>query len=250
MKRLLYPALAAVALSLVAPPDVQAQDEPQFRFVRESLYQLNYGDMLEWNEMFLGQIAPILRDMTEAGTIQGFSAWQHDTGGDHNWRFAMRYYDFASIETALAEFQTRTAEAMPAEAMTKLQAMMGSHKDQIWEVMDLNVPGGVQVNYMYNAEFMINPVNLPKWNAAYEETWKPLLSQAVADGKLLGWVVLGHVHGGPNNWKLVMLHSDWDNMDDVWEATMAGFGEQMEAVFSMVEYHYDHIWVPVRPDGG
>ena len=89
MKRLLYPVVAAVLLSLTVPAPARAQDDPQLSFIRESVYKMNFGDMLEWNSMYLEHIAPILTAMTEAGTIQGFAAWQHDTGGEHNWRFAM-----------------------------------------------------------------------------------------------------------------------------------------------------------------
>jgi hypothetical protein len=247
MKKLLYPAVAAVVLSLTAPAPAQAQE---LRFIRESVYKMNYGDMLVWNEIYLEHIAPILTVMTEAGTIEGFAAWQHDTGGEYNWRFAMRYFDFESIQTALSDFNRRMGESMPAEAMEKLQAMMGAHRDQIWEVMDVNVPESATTNYMYEAEFYINPANLAKWSGAFEEMWKPALDQAMADGKLVGWVTLGHVHGGPNNWKLALLHSEWDNIDDVWNATFEALGEEMNALLGMIESHYDHIWVPVLPEGG
>ena len=53
MKRLLYPAVAAVMLSLAASTGVRAQEDAQLRYVRESVYKLNYGDMLEWNENFI-----------------------------------------------------------------------------------------------------------------------------------------------------------------------------------------------------
>jgi len=250
MKRLLYPVVAAVLLSLTVPAPARAQDDPQLSYIRESVYKMNYGDMLEWNAMYLEHIAPILTAMTEAGTIQGFAAWQHDTGGEYNWRFAMRYFDFESIQTALADFNRRMGESMPAEAMEKLLSGMGAHKDEIWEVLQTNVPEGVTTNYMYAADFYISPLNLPGWSGMFEELWKPVLDQAMADGKLVGWVTLGHVHGGPNNWKLLLLHTEWDNIDDVWNATMAGFGEQLAPMFGMVESHYDHIWVPVRPEGG
>ena len=205
--------------------------------------------MLEWNEIYLEHIAPVLQNMTEAGLIQGFGAWQHDTGGEYNWRFTTRFFDFASIQTALDELDARMAEAVPAELMQELQAMMAGHRDEIWEVLEVNVPEGAAPDYMYAADFFINPVNLPKWSGMFEELWKPVRAQAVEDGKLLGWVTLGHAHGS-NNWKLLLLHSEWDNIDDVWNETMAGFGEQLSDMFGMVDSHYDNIWVPVRPEDG
>lgn len=246
MKKLLYPAVVAVVLSLAAPVPAQAQE---LSFIRESHYQLNYGDMLTWNEIYLEHIAPILTAMTEAGTIQGFAAWQHDTGGEYNWRFAMRYYDFESIQTALDDFESRMEGAMPAEAMAKLQSLMGAHTDQIWEVLEVNMAEGTPSSHMYAADFFVNPMDLPEWTSMFEQMWKPVLEQAMADGMLVGYVTLGHVHGGPANWKLLLLHSEWDNIDDVWNATMAGFGENLADMFGMVQSHHDNIWVPVQPGG-
>lgn len=250
MKRcvLLSVVLAACVALVPRPADGQQQE---LAYIRESLYTLNFGDMLEWNEAYLEHVQPILQEMTEAGIIEGFAAWQHDTGGVYNWRFAMRFFDFESIESAGAEFQRRMQEAVPADVMQKLQTMMAAHEDRIWATQEVNVSEDAgPVNYMYAAEFFVNPARLGEWSAMYEELWKPALAQAVEDGLLVGWVTLGHAHGGPGNWKLLLMHDSWDDMDDVWQRTMSSFGEQLEATFGMVESHSDDIWVPVRPEEG
>ncbi len=233
--------LAALALSI--PADAFSQ-ERELRYLRESFYKLNYGDMVTFDQFFQEHAAPILRAMTEAGTIQGFSARSHDTGGEYNYRTTLRFFDWASIQPAIDEFFEKLTAAVPGGALADAQRMIDGHRDEIWEVQEINISEGVGPSpYLYNGSFRINPANMARWNELWETAWRAGFDAAVDAGQLNGYVTMTHAHGGDDNWKIIMLHADWDTMDDAFATMVATVGEDvLGELFSLMDGHHDNIW--------
>lgn len=252
MNRRVAAVAGTLALALCAAPSLaqeEGQEAARPSIVRMSYYQVSYADLERWNAAFAEHAAPVLRAMQEEGSIQGFSAWQHDTGGrDYNWRLAMRFFEGANVDQTVTDFVERLGEAAP-EAMTGIQRMIRKHEDQIWRVGDQwfreDGEPSDQARY-YVADFQLNPADFEAWNAFYGEVWKPALISAAEAGHLGGFVTLEHAHGGPYNWQIILFAPNWDSLDDVWNTAFEAFGAN-EARFAeiagMIQAHDDAIWI-------
>lgn len=246
-------ALAGLTLAIPlcgAPALAHGQEAAPPSIVRMSYWQVNFADMERWNQGFATHVAPVLQAMQEEGAIQGFSTWEHDTGGgDYNWRLAIRFYEGTNVTQTVEEFVARLNEQSGAE-LAELQRMIQKHEDQIWEINDIWFQEGdeqPEQARFYVADFQLNPADFEAWNAFYGEVWKPALISASEAGNLRGFVTLEHAHGGPYNWQIILFAPNWDALDNVWDTAFEAFGEhemRFSEVVGMIQGHDDAIWVP------
>lgn len=250
MKPLASLAVTAILVFLAGGQPIAAQQEERDpRFVRETLYQLNFADMEAWNATYREHVVPVLRELEQEGLIQGFGAQSHDTGGEYNWRFGIRFFDWASIETGLDAFFSRLGQRIAPARMAEVQRMVRSHQDNIWEIAGVSFREGAgPTSRVYVAEFQVNAADLEGWLGFFERTWRPALARVMEAGHLNGWVALRHAHGGPYSWQVMYFAPSWDTIDDAWDGVFEGFQSDPEAfqrALRMVEAHRDNIWIPV-----
>jgi hypothetical protein len=242
-------ALFGVALAIGFSP-VAAQEEAADPYVRESYWQISFADIEEWISTYNEYVVPVLTRMQEAGTINGFTAGQHNTGGKYNFRFVMIVPDWASIDAALTELNSGMAAAGAPDFSNLIQA----HEDHIWRLTDIYQQEGAPANeYLYIAKFNVQPAQLGMWNAFYEDVWRPALMSATEAGTLNGFAVEEHVHGGAMNWQLLLLSPGWDSLDDAWATQFAAFaasGERFDEMARAFSSHEDDIWETITVETG
>lgn len=240
--------LALGGLLLFATSGI-AQDAPATH-VYEAYYHVKRSDMPEWNRMYHEISVPILNDLVDEGVISGWDQWLHGTGGEYNVRLAIRVPSWASIDTFWSEFLER-----PDSIRNATGRMIQDHKDEIWNIVDAgNAPAaGVRTNFLYVSTQQINFADMEEWQNIWTDIVGPILAEARDDGLLLGYVILGHNTGGPQNSKVLYFFDEWDNIDDTFEF----LAERMDAdhpaasdtLNRMRGAHDDFIYEPT-PEAG
>lgn len=242
-------ALFGVAMAIGFMP-VAAQEEDADPYVRESYWKLSYADLEDWVGTYTEYVVPVLANLQEQGLINGFTAGQHNTGGEYNFRFVMIVPDWGSIDAALQALNAGMAEAGTPD----MSAMIQAHEDHIWRLTDLYQREGTPANrYLYIAKFNVRPSELQMWNTYYDDVWRPALMGATEEGLLNGFAVEQHEHGGSMNWQLLLLMPDWDSIDDAWAAQFAAFeasGERFDAIGRAFTAHADDIWDTISVETG
>ena len=228
------------------------QEPPQATHSYQAFFRISYADLDEWNRQYWEYSVPILSEMQEAGDIQGWSQWEHQTGGEYNIRFTVRTFDWAAIDTFWGEYLARVEAAVPAAEATPY--VIQAHYDEIWNIGEAHVPTGVQATHLYESTFRFNFGDEDEWNRMWTEVAGPILEEAMVEGLLGGWVKLDHNTGGPHNSKIVYLFEDWDDIDDLFELLLGQMAERYPddaaTMFALFRAHDDVIWVPTPPSGG
>ncbi len=241
-----------VSLPFLAPVPGEAQEARPISHVYEAYYQVNFADIEEWNRLYWEHDVPVLTALRDEGLIQGWSHSQHDAGGEYNVRMAIRVYDWASIDTFWAEYLTRLEEEYTAQEWERSSRITQAHHDEIWSFgASLFADPQVNTGYMYASTFRINFGDEDAWNHLWQEASFPIMQRLIDAGQLGGVVKLNHHTGGPHNSKILYMFEDWDQIDDFFEAVLAGLEEDgsLNRIFRMVEAHDDVIWAPVTREG-
>ncbi len=84
---------------LLATPSLAAQqaEEQTPTQVYVAYYKVSYADLEDWIAVYHEHAVPILQELQDEGVIQGWGVWQHSTGGEYNWRFAVRASDWSQF---------------------------------------------------------------------------------------------------------------------------------------------------------
>ncbi len=173
--------------------------------------------------------------------------WQHSTGGEYNWRFAVRVSDWSQIGQFGDEYVERLSNRAPE--FPELLAMIQSHYDEIWDVTEVNVPDGLNAEYLYDSSFQISITEMDQWNRTWTEAVAPILNQAMEDGLLGGWISEVHNMGGRYSWKVLYLFEEWDDMDDLFERVLSQLTADSE-LWQRIAAHDDVIWASVPDPSG
>lgn len=235
-----------LALLLLAAP-ARGQDAPTPAKVYTAYYKVSYGDMAEWIQLYQERTVPILDALAEEGLINGHGAHIHHTGGEYNFRMAIRGdadIDYPSFWSAYLE----RLNAASASDFERANRLVQAHRDEIWGIQETNL-SGQPARYFYDAHFQINFADLGEWNRQFDQALKPMLDASVEDGTLVGWVVEAHDTGGRYNWKVITLFNDWDRQDE--------FNDRLyetvpldHPLWDLVVSHDDVLWESLPgPDG-
>ena len=252
MQRVIFfmPFMALLALAPAMPVAAQAGSAPAH--IYEAYYRVSPADLPEWNRQFLKYSKPILDDLRERGAIEGWSHWLHQTGGEYNVRFTARTYDWASINTFWSEYLDRLNGAMPQDN-GDVSRLIQAHRDEIWDVVRVQVPESYEPTYMYASTYRYNFADGAEWHRIWDEVAAPVVQEAMSDGLLGGWVILSHNTGGSHNFKVLYLFDEWDHIDNFFERVIGTISEQHESdwtrVQKLTDAHDDAIWVPLRQGG-
>ncbi len=246
--------LGVVGLMLLGAPVLVGQEARQPAHVYEAYYRVSFSDLSKWNQQYWTYAVPILQKLREEGVIQGFGQWQHETGGgDYNIRFVARTYDWASLGEFWSEYLSRLQAAVPPAEWTASSRMVVEHRDEIWDIVEVNVPDDLQTGYMYASTFLVNFADMAEWNRMWKDVAGPLLTQAMSDGTLGGWVRLGHNTGGPHNSKVLYMFESWDTIDDFFGKLLSTMAEkhpdQWAQINQLFQAHDDAIWAPTSQAG-
>ena len=251
MKRIL---LLGVGLALLlAPQQLAAQEaeEPSSQ-VYLAFYKVSFADLEEWINGHHTYTVPIMEELRDEGVIQNWGVFQHHTGSEYNWRMAIMVSEWSKFDTFWGEYIERWMERAGEDA-DRYMAMIQAHYDEIWDINETHVSGGPPAQYMYESFFQVSFSDMEEWNRIWSETAAPALDQAMEDGILSAWSVLGHNTGGRHNVKLVYFHDEWDEMDEFFEhylGSMAADPEVWQSIGRMIDAHDDVIWAAVPPPTG
>lgn len=241
----------ALALLFVCPP-LAAQDAVEPTQVYLAYYKLNFADMEDWTAGYHKYAVPALEELKAEGVITGYGVWQHNTGGEYNWRFAARATDWAKFDTFWSEYLSRWSERAGEEA-DRYVAMIEAHKDEIWGLSEVQMVDEPEGSYLYDSHYQISFTDMEEWNKAWAEVVAPVLGQAMEDGILEGWARLSHNTGPRFNVKVLYLFENWDHMDDMFGrviAAVTGDAERWQQIGGMIDAHDDVIWAAVPEPSG
>lgn len=235
-----------VLLALAAIPAVAVSAQEEVTRIYVAYFQIRYGDLEEWIESYQQNSAPVLQAMVDAGSISGFGAHMHNTGGEYNIRQVMRGTTDTNWDAAWDEYLGGLTTRNPAAA-ERGNRMILAHEDEIWNIDAINAPNPGR--YFYDAQFQVNFADLEAWNAMLAETMLPVLDKAVADGLISGWVQESHNTGGRFTSKLILMSDEWDTLDDV-QALMLEAAPLSHPMWDMFTAHRDELWEAVPAAGG
>lgn len=242
-------AIVVVGLALFSANPLTGQETRPPAFVYEAYYQVDYADLDAWNQSYWKYSVPVLEQLQEEGVIEGWSQWQHQTGGaDYNIRFTARTWDWTSLNTFWSEYLSRLRSAMPAAEWDAVARMIVQHRDAIWGVDQVNLNAGAQTNYVYVSTFRVNFSKMEDWDRLWDDVAAPILEAAMNEGILSGWVKLNHNTGGPHNSKILYMFDSWDDIDNLFGKMLGTMAEQHPDEWALANElnlaHDDVIWVP------
>jgi len=232
--------LFAVLALLLAPPAATAQEAPTATRVYVAYYQVPYGDLLEWVDLYQTHWAPRLESAVEAGHIIGFGAQLHNTGGIYNFRLAMRGTQDTNYDRVWGEFMGGWMEEDAASFNRVLELMQG-HDDEIWNIEELVVTPGTAWTYMYDNQVELAYTDLMGYTARFKEVAGDLLEQARADGVIAGWVIESHNTGGRFNWKIMFLVPEWGDLLELQNRMLAVMPLD-HPIWDAWKTHRDDLW--------
>lgn len=211
-------------------------------------YNIDWQSLADWNEAYWEHSVPILQTLVDEGIITGWSAWQHNSGGDYNWRMVIDAADWDNFNEFWDEYLGR----LPEEAMQQTSPMIRSHRDQIWDNEMSNFPeSAADAKWAYEALYQVDFTDIEEWTDDMKDKDISVWNSAMEKGLLAGWAVMGHNTGDRFNHGQVFLFQEWDQMDDFmnysFEAIMSD-EERWTKIGSMMKGHTDAIWERVLND--
>lgn len=236
----------ATLMLLISTP-LAAQEQRAPAHVYEAYYRTAYADLENWNRIYWEYAVPVLEALRDEGIIEGWGQWQHHTGSDYNIRLSVRTYDWESIAVFWGEYLDGLESAMPADEWDAARRMVVEHRDEIWNVGEVNAPSDFEATHLYTSMFRVSFADIDEWNQIWTDLSESILQDAMDDGLLGGWVRLDHNTGGPYNSKHLFLFDDWDRIDDViFERLIGTLAEEQPELWSrlngLFQEHDDVIW--------
>lgn len=222
----------------------QEEESPPLHYIAD--YKVAWEDLPEWTRDHHEHAVPLLDSLVQEDVITGWSAWQHNTGSDYNWRLVIVADAWADFDNFWAEYLGR----FPDEALEAGEEMIRAHRDEVWNEAELRMPeSAADARLAYQALYQIDFDDVEAWQEHRESTVIPILEQAIADGILAGWVVETHNTGDRFNRSEVYLFKEWDHIDDFWGRVLSELMADEEVwhrVGGMIRAHDDAIWERVQ----
>lgn len=244
MKR--YVLLAALAL-LIPAPAVQAQDAPAPTRVYVAYYQVSWGDLPEWLELFQEHWRPRLAAAVDAGHILGFGAQIHNTGGVYNFRVAMQGTQDTNYDRVWGELMSGWVADDP-DSFDRVLELIDGHDDEVWNIDEMVFTPGSEWQYMYDNQVQLAYSDLMSYTERFKEAAGELLEQALADGLIAGWVIETHNTGGRFNWKILFLFPEWGDIHE-FQTRMLTALPLDHPMWDGWKAHRDELWEAL-PAGG
>ena len=108
-----------------------ADDASETKYIYEALYQVNFGDMQQWNQTMQDKEVPMWDKAMDNDIIKGYVVLGHNTGDRYNHG---RVYLFTEWDK-MDDFNGMMMENIVSDPQlwTKIGSMMQAHTDVIWE---------------------------------------------------------------------------------------------------------------------
>lgn len=228
----------------------QEEASPALHYIAD--FKVAWEDFPEWVEDHREHGVALLDSLVAEEVITGWSAWQHNTGSDYNWRLVVVAEAWADFDTFWDEYRARWPEDETEIGAGAIRA----HRDGVWNEAELRIPeSAADARLAYQALYQIDFDDVEAWQEHRESAVIPILEQAMADGILAGWVVETHNTGDRFNRSEVYLFHEWDHIDDFWDRLVGELmadEEVWDRVGGMIRAHDDAIWerVPAEPGEG
>lgn len=240
----------SLAASAGFAPAAAQEDEPTTGMYYIADYKVGFDDLPEWTADHRQHAVPLLDSLVAEEVITGWSAWQHHTGSDYNWRLVLEADDWPAFDTFWEEYLGR----FPENALQRGAEMIRAHRDQVWNQGDTRFPDGASdVPLAYEARYQIDFADMGAWQEHFNADVVPVLEDAMAEGQLQAWVVQNHDTGDRFNRVEVFFFEDWDDIDDFWSRLLGELmadEEQWDRFAGMIRAHDDVIWERVPDAAG
>ena len=240
-------ALATLALLLFAAPAVDAQQEDTISRVYTAYYQVAWGDLTEWIDIYQQDWEPLLDQAVEEGGINGYSGLLHNTGGIYNFRLAMQGTQDTNYDRVWEELMGRWMEQKPA-SFERMMSLIQGHDDEIWNIDGINMTQGATWQYMYDNMVQVAYADWMGFTQAWNAAAGDVLEQARADGVITGWVVESHNTGGRFNWKVLFLIPEWGDIHELQTRLLTAIPLD-HPIWDQWQAHRDDIWEQLPPTG-
>ena len=234
------PILLSLVLLLFGAPGITAQQAEPATRVYASYYQVGWGDLAEWLEIYQSDWVPLLQDAVDRGNLTGFGAQIHNTGGIYNFRLSMRGTQDTNFD--------RVNEAVLGTWMTdnpgsfnRALSFIEGHEDEIWNIDVMETDGAGEWQYMYDNMAEIPYEDWMGFTDVFNEAAGPVLAQAREDGIVSGWVIETHNTGGRFNWKVIILFPEWNDIHELQTRLLTA----VPLTHPMWDYwkgHKDELW--------
>ncbi len=205
-------------------------------------YDIGYNHMNDWLDMHYDYTIPVLESLEQQEIINGFTIWQHHTGGTYNWRMIIYVTEWKDLDVFWDHFVNNMIKN---EALSKSGEMTNRHTDSIWNQGDGNWNNKQKASLAYESLFEVPFSDLDLWLVTVERTTKPVLDKAIDDGILSGYNVITHHTGSTFNSGIIYYFSNWDDIDEVLDASfqaMVTDNEEWSSMSSIIKKHTDIIW--------
>lgn len=223
----------------------EANESVTLKYIAD--YHIAWEDLPEWAEVHQSHTVPLLDSLVDEGVLNDWHVWQHNTGGEYNWRMILVSDDWGNFDVFWDEFFTR----LPGDLIEQMSDMIRGHRDQIFEESEIKISASAgPITWAYDSRYQIDFSDLEEWNELRQEMITPILEKAMEQGILAGWVVEDHNTGDRFNRVEVYLFEEWDNIDDFSTMIMGAMMNDpsvWDQYGSMVRDHTDVIWQRV-PD--
>ncbi len=94
-------------------------------------FRVNFADIVEWDSMWSGVMAPVLQAAMNEGILNGWVKLGHNTGGPHNSKLLFFFDSWDDIDDFWGTFLGTMAEQHPDD-WARITDMFVAHDDVIW----------------------------------------------------------------------------------------------------------------------
>ncbi len=104
-------------------------DGADTRYVYDTMFQVNFADLEEWNTIWQELLVPVLDQAMTDGLLAGYVFESHNTGRRFNWKMLSLVNDWDTIDELQAVFFGAVPLSHP------LWKLFTAHKDELWEAL-------------------------------------------------------------------------------------------------------------------
>jgi len=102
---------------------------PEIAYLYDSLFQIGYDELDEWNRFWKETVGPILDQAMEDGILGGWVVEGHNTGGRYNWKVLYFFEEWDDMDDMFG----LVLGQIPSDAA--LWKQIQAHDDVIWAVV-------------------------------------------------------------------------------------------------------------------
>jgi hypothetical protein len=246
----LIPGLALLALPLVGPKPVaaQQQDEPT-SYISATYYRCDQSREPRATELMQTVVAPIVQKHVAAGQISAWGILAHHIGGP--WRRGIYYVgsDLGALEAARDSITTELTASHPKET-NEFLSICPSHDDYIWTYVAASQPAtdvaAARPAFGFSTYQVCHEATEGLSDEVMKTLYAPIYDKQVKAGRLHSWGWYSHFVGGKYRRLLAMDGPSFASVlaarDSIIAETQAKYPQISAAVATVCDGHTDYMW--------